>query len=289
MAEQKMTAIQVLSNTTLTVQNQIDDYVKKGKLILPPNYSAGNALKQFQLAVQDNEKLMSCTQASLAKAMLDMVILGLNISKSQIYVIPYGNKAQLSVSYMGKIAIAKRIDPTIKDIIAKVVKDGEDFDFEDNLEDGYSVITKHKRTLQSMDSKNYIAAYATIIYNDEKPNKSLIMTFDRIKKSWMKSMVHPIDNNGNIKAGTTHDLYTEDMMKRTVINAICKMIINTSSDADLFNEVLEENELNEAKTLADAESAEKMSSKEMIDVEFEEVSDDNPHTVIDDETGEIFE
>lgn len=271
MAEQRMTPVQALSNTTQSVQKQIDEYVKQGKLNLPTNYSAGNALKQLQLKIQDDEKLMACTQASLAKAMLDSVLLGLNISKQQFYLIPYSNKAQISISYMGKLAIAKRIDPTIKDIVAKVVKNGEEFDFED-LDGDYVAITKHKRTLESMDSKEYKAAYSTIIYNDGKPNKSLLMTFERIKKSWMKSMVHPIDANGNIKSGTTHDLYTEEMAKRTTINAICKMIVNTSDDSDLFMETLESVELNETKEMNNAEVEEKMSSGEVIDIdEFEEI------------------
>lgn len=273
MAEQGITRIQILSNTTQTVQNQIDTYVKQGRLNLPSNFSYGNALKALQLKIQDDEKLMSCTQASLTKVMLDSVILGLNISKSQFYVIPYGNKAQISISYMGKIAIAKRIDPTIQDIVAKVVKEGEDFDFNE-MDGDYVTITKHKRTLDSMDSKEYKAAYATIIYNDGKPNKSLLMTFERIKKSWMKSMVHPVDNNGNIKKDTTHDLYTEDMAKRTVINAICKMIINTSDDSDLFAETLESTELKSAKATADAEASEKMSSGEFVDVDFTEFEDE---------------
>lgn len=276
MAE-KQTAIQVLSSTTLEVQKQIDQYVQEGRLVIPQNYSAGNNLKQLQLKIQDDEKIMACTQASIAKVMLDSCVLGLNISKNQYYVIPYGNKAQLSVSYMGRVAIAKRIDQNIEDIFGRVVKEGEEFEFEDSVEDGYSIITKHKRTLASMNSKNILAAYATAKYRDGT-SKSLIMTFDRIKKSWMKSPVKPIDQNGNIKAGTTHDIYTEEMAIRTVITALCKPIVNTSSDADLFGETLQSVDLNETKAQTDAIAEEKTATGDFIDVEFYDV---------DDETGEV--
>lgn len=276
MAE-KQTAIQALSSTTLAVQKQIDQYVQEGRLILPQNYSAGNNLKQLQLKIQDDEKIMACTQASIAKVMLDSCVLGLNISKNQYYVIPYGNKAQLSISYMGKCAISKRIDPNIEDIFARVVKKGEEFDFDDT-NDGYSVITKHKRTLASMDSKEYLAAYATIVYKDGMTPKSLIYTWDRIKASWSKSAVHPIDNNGNIKPGTAHAQFTEDMMCRTVVAAICKPIINTSSDADLFGETLQSVDLNETKAQTDAIAEEKTGTGDFIDVDFSEV---------DEETGEV--
>ena len=293
MAEQQKptTAIQKLNNTTIAVQNQIDNYCKEGKLNLPQNYSVGNALKQAQLKIQDTPELMECTQASLAKCLLDMAVLGLNVSKQQAYFINYGGRAQLSVSYMGKVAIAKRIDPTIETITARVVKEGEEFDFDDT-DDGYSIITKHKRTLQSLKSKNIEAAYSTIVYNDGKPNKSLIMTFDRIKQSWKQSQLKPVNEDGTLKKGTTHDKFTEEMCCRTVISAICKSIINTSDDADLFGSTVQSVTLEETKAQADAEAKEKMGSGDVVDVDFSEVEEREESKVspekINMETGEIF-
>lgn len=289
MAEQNkaLTPTQKLKNTTLSVQSEIDKYCKDGKLNLPVNYSVGNALKQAQLKIQDTPELMECTQASLAKCLLDMAVLGLNVSKQQAYMIPYGGRAQLSVSYMGKVAIAKRIDPTIETITARVVKEGEEFEFNDT-DDGYSIVTKHKRTLQSLKSKNIEAAYATIVYNDNKPNKSLIMTFDRIKQSWKQSQLKPVNDDGTLKKGTTHEKFTEEMCCRTVISAICKGIINTSDDADLFGSTVQAVSLEENKAQADAEASEKMGSGDVVDVDvdFSEVPDVPD---IDKETGEILE
>lgn len=270
MATQQMTVLQQLQNTTLSVQNQIDKYCKEGKLNLPQNYSAGNAIKQAQLKIQDDAKLMACTQASIAKAMLDMCILGLTVGKQQCYFVPFGTQAQLSVSYMGKVAIAKRVDPEIKEIFGRVVKKGEEFEFNDSL-DGTTTIIKHKRTLDSLNSKEILAAYATIVYNDDRPPCSTIMTFDRIKKSWAQSAMHPVDSAGNIKDGTTHAKFTEDMAIKTVISAACKMIINTSSDADLFAETVQQNELNETKMYADIEASEKMSSGDIVDIDEEDI------------------
>lgn len=276
MAEQKqLTVVQALSMTKTNVQNQIENYCKNGKLNLPQNYSAGNALNLLQLKIQDDAKVMACTQASIAKVMLDMCILGLNISKTQCYVIPYGTKAQLSVSYLGKVAIAKRIDPTIENIFGRVVKDGEEFDFEDNL-DGGSKILKHKRTLQSLNSKDILAAYATIVYNDGKEPKSLIMSFDRIKQSWEMSTMKPVDDKGNVKKGSTHDKFMEDMCIKTVISAICKPIISTSNDGDLFNEALQSVELEEKSAQAHAQAKENMCKGEFVDVEFSDVKEIEP-------------
>lgn len=288
MAEQQMTSIQRLSNTVATVQKQIDTYVKEGKLDLPPNYSANNALKLAQLKIQDDDKLMNCTQASIAKSLLDMTILGLNISKQQVYLIPYNGQMQISVSYMGKESIAKRINPNIKDIFGRVVKKGETFQFHDNV-DGTTTIEEHTRTLESMDGKEIIAAYCTITYKDGSQPTSTIMTFDRIKRSWMQSQMRPVDANGNIKEGSVHAKFTEEMAIKTVVSAACKSIINTSNDKDLFNITVQSVDLNETKIYADAEAHKKMSSGEFIDVDFDDENSQEPQLSINKEADKIFE
>ncbi len=307
MAEQPKGAMTVQKKLKMTVdgvQKSIEGYVSQGQLNLPANYSAGNALKQAQLLIQDNPKLMACTQSSLAKCMLDCVVLGLNVSKAQAYFIPYGDKAQLSVSYQGKKAIAMRIDPTIEDIVAMPLKEDEEFVFED-LSNGYVKIAKHQRNLAAMRSQSkamtkameskdvkvfndtvndiYIGAYATILYNDGKEHKSLIMMLDRIKSSWGQSQAKPLDDNGNIKIGATHAKFVDEMICKTVITAICKPIINASDDSDLFVQVAKSVELDEAAAEAHAEKEENANTGEVIDVDFEETE------VLDDFDEDIME
>ena len=59
------------------------------------------------------------------------------------------------------------------------------------------------------------------------------MTMEEIKQAWKQSKMYPVDNEGNIKAGSTHDKFTADMAEKTVINGLCKHIINTSTDSYL--------------------------------------------------------
>ena len=278
MAETKALSFnQTLTALVKKTNAEVENLTQKGELALPPNYSAGNALKQFQLMVQDDEKIKSCTSASIAKCMLDMVIMGLNPSKKQTYCIPYGNKATLMPSYLGNVAIAKRIDPTIEDVRARTIHRGEEFEFEDDMESGYSRVTKHKRTLETMAVNNpdedIVGAYATIIYNDGKKPVSLVMPFSEVKKRWAKSQVHPIDGNGKVKPNSTHFQFPDRMAERTVINAICVPIIAKSDDNDLFTTTSQAVSIQAAKVEADAEAEEKMCSGDAIDVDFSEVED----------------
>ncbi len=284
MSEQKqMTPTQGLIVTTEKAISQIEEMSANGRLVLPPNYSASNAVKQAQLAIQDNPKLMACSMASLGKSMIDLAILGLNISKEQAYFIPYGNQCKLSVSYQGKKAIAKRIDPQIKDIIARPVKQSEVFEFED-LDNGYSRIIKHQRTMESMNSKEYLGGYATIIYENGE-TKSLIMTYDRIKKSWSMSQTKPIDDKGNLKETSTHAKFTDEMINKTLITAISKPIINSSDDSDLYCQTAQAISLDEKQMTAEQQIEENANNGEVIDIEGYEVED----LEIDVDTGEILE
>lgn len=274
-------AIMVLNKTKQSVFQKIDGYIQQNQLVLPPNYSFGTALNQFQLMIQDDAKIMSCTQASIAKTMLDMAIMGLSLAKSQCYVIPYGNQAKLHVSYLGKVALAKRIDPTIDDVVARVVKEGEIFEFSD-LPNGYSRIDKHQRTLQSMDSKNIIGAYATILYNNGDEPKSLIMTYERIKKSWGQSKMNPVLADGNIKPGGVHANFTEEMCCKTVISAICKPIISHSDDGSLFSNTIQTVDIEETAAQAKAEVEESNGVGPMIDfvdADFTEVVENSVDVV----------
>lgn len=284
-------AMVLLNKTKQSVIQKLDGYIADKQIIMPVNYSYGNALNQAQLMLQDNYDIMNnCTPNSIAKAMLDMAILGLNPAKEQCYFIKYGSQATLKPSYKGKVAICKRIDSTILDITGRAVKDGEIFEFEDDI-DGYSTIIKHQRTLLSMDSKNIVGAYATILYKDGKKPRSLIMTFDRIKKSWAMSQMKPILADGSVKPGSTHEKFSEEMCIRTVINKICGPIISHSDDGSLFSKTAMAVDIEESAAQAKVEIQEKQSSGPYIDfdtvqdADYEDVSEpvEKPVEVVGDE------
>lgn len=267
--------VQKLKDTSTSVINQVMEYANNGKLEIPKNYSVGNAVNALRLMIVDDDKLRNCTTASIANAMLNMCILGLNPSKKQCYPIAYGDKLGLMVSYFGNSTIAKRADPTIKDIVADVVKEGEGLEFE-HLPGNVYKIKNHTRTLETMDSDKIIAAYATILYNDGKEPVSLVMTWREILQSWKKSTAKPFDEDGNLKPSSTHAQYPEDMAKRTVINKITKMVRNTSDDSSLFEQARKSIDLENAQNEAEQETIENTcSEEEYTDVDYEEFSEDS--------------
>lgn len=262
-----------LKSVTENVIATISQYTTDKKLTLPPNYSPENAINALKLKIMDDDKLRSCSMTSVANTMLQMAILGLNPAKNQCYPVAFDGKMGLMTSYFGNKMIAMRINPNIKDIVADVVKQEEDFEFEHDVYGNFKVI-KHTKTLESMDSKNFVAGYATIIFKDGTEPKTLIMTYNRIKESWKKSSAKPFDDNGQLKEKSVHYQYTEEMIKRTVINAITKDIRNSSSDADLFSQTVDAMMMDNSQ--AEANEEVKRNTKEddeAVDIEYSSEED----------------
>lgn len=205
-----------------------------GEIHFPPDYSPQNALKSAWLAIQeakDKDKkpaLEVCTKVSVYNSLMDMVITGLNPAKKQGYFLVYGNQLVFQRSYFGSEALAKRVDPEIAEIVAEPVYEGDEFEFE--IVRGKKQVVKHKQTIESINSKKVKAGYCMVIGHNGDVKKTEIMTFDEIKKAWAKSKMNPIGQDGKVKAGSTHDDFMAEMVRKTVINRTCKTIFNSSDD-----------------------------------------------------------
>lgn len=218
------------------VAAKVREFSTNGELNFPANYSPENAMKSAWLQLQetvDKDKkpvLEVCTKASIANALLNMVVQGLNPAKKQGYFIAYGTALLFQRSYFGTMAVAQRVDPDIDDIAAQVVYAGDTFKYA--IERGRKRVVEHVQDLANVDKAAIAAAYCTVYYADGH-EATEIMTFDEIKQAWRQSQMHPVADNGAIKAGSTHDKFTAEMAMKTVINRTCKRIVNASDDSDL--------------------------------------------------------
>ncbi|SMB97999.1 recombination protein RecT [Thermanaeromonas toyohensis ToBE] len=264
-------------DTVDLVAAKVQEYLRRGEINLPPDYSPVNALKSAWLILQntvDREKrpvLQTCTKASIVNALMDMVIQGLNPAKQQCYFIAYGNQLVCQRSYFGTMAVAKMVNPDIADIVAEVVYEGDVFTYK--LDRGKKIVTNHEQKLENINPKKIKAAYAMVINHNDEVIATEIMTIDQIKQAWRQSPIHPVDEKGNIKPGTTHDKFTAEMCIRTVINKVCKPIINSSNDAQLLRAVRRSEEI-AAEVEAEQEIAEN-ANQQVIDIEPIEEPEEN--------------
>ena len=212
------------------VGKKVQEFVSRGELHLPPNYSVENAMKSAWLILQntvDKDKrpvLQACTRDSIANALLDMAVQGLNPAKKQGYFIAYGKQLVFQRSYFGTMAVTKRVAGA-KDIFAEIVYKGDEFEYQ--IKNGNKYITKHIQKIENVDHNNIVAAYCTLIFDDDRQFTD-IMTWQEIQKAWSKSKMNPQ------REGSTHKEFAQEMVRKTVINRACKRYLNSSDDGGLL-------------------------------------------------------
>ena len=243
---------------TEKVRQQIADLEAKKQIALPPNYSPENALKSAWLILQETVTtdkkpvLQNCTPVSIQNALFSMVIQGLSPSKKQCYFIPYGNQLQLSRSYLGTIAVTKRLSG-IKDVKAHVIYEGDTFETEYDIKTASVVVKEFKPNFSTIDITKIVGVFAVIL-GEDGPVHTEIMTMAQVRNAW---------NQGQMKGNSgAHKNFSEEMAKKSVINRACKAYWNTSDDSDLLIEAIN--------NTTDAEDEPNYDSKNVIaDAQFE--------------------
>ena len=236
MATKNEVAEQGKKNAELVVNNafidglsmQLQEKTKYG-LSFPADYNPTNALMGAYLIMKEttdkNGKciLESCSQASIANSLMDMATLGLNASKKQGYFIAYGGKCQFQKSYFGNITLARRNG--LKTINAEIIYDGDIFKY--HIENGMKVIDVHEQDFMNIDNDKILGAYAVAVMDDGRKVVE-VMNINQLKKAWNQRM-------GGLKedASSTHMKFKDQMAKKTVINRLCKLIGNTSTDGNI--------------------------------------------------------
>jgi recombination protein RecT len=258
-----------------SVQNRIAEMQNKGSIELPNNYSVGNALKSAYLILQETQTsgkkpvLQACTQESIANSLLDMATQGLNPSKDQCYFIAYGNKLTMSRSYLGTIALTKRIKG-VKDVKGYAVYKDDKFEL------GFDILTGKQKILEfcpglNRDSKNLIGAFALILGDNEILHTEY-MDINQIHNAW---------NQGSMKGNSgAHKNFPDQMAIKTVINRACKFYVSTSDDSDKIAEFMNKSVEDTDRELE--EEKKEFANKEVVEIE------EIPESV-DEETREIIE
>lgn len=220
------------------VSTRAKEAVLAGELDIPKDYSISNALRSAWLELENAKTknkqpvLTACTRNSIIHALQQMLVQGLDPGKSQVYFIAFGNELVALRSYFGSMALAKRGNPRIASFTAQVVYEGDDLEY-DIINGRYSV-TKHSQKFSNIDRTKIVAAYANAIGRAGEVVDSDLMAIDEIKESWKMSKTKPVNDAGVISTGSAHGKFTGEFAKKTVINRLCKRIINTSTDEALM-------------------------------------------------------
>ena len=265
-------------NITDNVLARIKEMEGDGIIQMPYNYSYQNALKSAYLVLQETQTrdkkpvLEACTQTSICNALLDMCVQGLSVAKKQGYFIPYGNQLQFSRSYLGTVAVTKRLTG-VKDVKAYCIYEGDEFEQEFDIDTATMKITKFNPKIENRDNSKIKGAFAVVVMDDPSENYVEVMTMKEIKEAW---------NQGQMKGNSgAHKNFTQEMSKKTVTNRACKHFYSTSDDSDILIESINrtaaynKEDIIESTAQEVSQDIEENTCSEVIDVELEDIKKNN--------------
>lgn len=214
-------------------------------LTFPADYNPTNALMGAYLILKEtNDKngkcvLETCSQASIANSLMDMVTMGLSMQKKQCYPIAYGGKLQCQVSYHGHKAMAHRYGAKI--INAEVIYEGDTFRY--HIENGRKILDEHQQDFRNIDLDKIVGAYCVVTLVDGSTYME-VMNISQIKTAWKKGYGYK-ENSG------THKEFTDMMAKKTVTSRACKQIVQQYGDVFAVDSYEKAEELETADTVAE--------------------------------------
>ena len=233
MAEDKNTA---LAEKKETFSMMLTDSLTEVEDALPSGFNKTRFVQNAVALLNENDVLAKFAKEQkngalqIKAGLLKGAFLGLDFYSSEAYLIPYGSKLQFMPSYRGCVKLAQKysIRP-IKDIYAKVVRKGDEF--EEKIVDGHPTVDFKPLPFNDGD---IIGAFAVCEFQDGGFQYD-VMSLKELENTRKAS---------KMKNGPAWSQYTSEMYRKTVIHRLVKHLqIDFDSPEQLkyFNEGTEAN------------------------------------------------
>lgn len=198
------------------ISNKIDEELISHKSALPAGFNRVRFTMNCTTMLQDMmkkepQKLQVIQPNTIAMCMVKGAYLGLDFFNGECYAIPYGKEMNFQTDYKGEIKLCKKYSSNpIKDIYAKLVRDG-DF-FEESVEGGVPDIRFKAVPFSDAEVKG---AFAVVLFKDGSMlyESMSVAEIELIRKNFSKA--------GNSPAWTKTP---GEMYKKTVLRRLCKSI-----------------------------------------------------------------
>lgn len=199
-------------NYLMEVHKGLEGGLDKQVAALPKEFNKQRFLQNCMTVLQDGQNDFSkCEPSTVVRTLLKGAFLGLDFFNGECYAIPYGGNCQFQTDYKGEIKLCKQYSKNpIKDIYAKVVKEGDIF--EEEIKDGQQFVNFKPKPFNDGE---IIGAFAIVLYTDGS------MMYDTMSKLDIEHTRQVFSKAANSKAWK--ESYGE-MCKKTVLRRLCKLV-----------------------------------------------------------------
>lgn len=196
--------------------NELNKLLKRKMGAMPKDFNQTRFLQNCMTVLQDTYNIENCQPISIARTLLKGAFLGLDFFQKECYAIPYKGELQFQTDYKGETKLAKKYSiRAIKDIYAKVVKEGDLFEEE---------ITKGQQSINfkpsSFNNNKIVGAFAVVLYQDGGMEYETMSTeeIEKIKENFSQK---------SYKTGEYSKAWVQvpgEMYKKTVLRRLVKKI-----------------------------------------------------------------
>jgi len=178
---------------------------------LPKDFNRERFVQNCLAVMNENPGLAKINPAQVIQGLCKGAYLGLDFMNRECYLIPYGNSVQFQTDYKGEVKFTKKYSVRkIKDIYAKVVREGDEFTEE--IKDGQPSIDFKPLPFNG---GNIIGAFAVVLYNDGG------MSYETMSVADINSVRNNYSKASQSKAWKNS---FDEMCKKTVLRRLCKHI-----------------------------------------------------------------
>ena len=224
---------------------------------MPQGFNQTRFLQNCMTVLQDTKGIENCNPTSVARTLLKGAFLGLDFFQKECYAIPYGNDLQFQTDYKGETKMAKKYSiRAIKDIYAKVVRKGDEFNEE--IVQGQQVVNFKPLPFNN---DEIIGAFAVVLYQDGGMEYETMST----------EQIEGIRNNfSKMKNGLMWTKTPEEAYKKTVLRRLTKKIEKDFSSVEQAKAYAESADVEFKEDASVNQTAKDPFKDEVIDVQFSE-------------------
>lgn len=245
-----------------TFSELLAEELNNTKNALPADFNIPRFVQNSIALLNGNDTLVKYNKqygsAQIKAGLVRAAYLGLDALNAECYLVPYGSTLNLMPSYKGSIKMAKKYATRpIKDIYAKVVREGDEF--EEVVINGEPSVNFRPKPFSNA---NIIGVFAVCLYQDGGQVVET-MSIEDVENSRSQS---------KSKNAIPWTKFYSEMVKKTCLHRLCKGL---SIDMDAkewasWNEGLEIE--TDQKELRDRDISANENSGDFIDIEGEEVT-----------------
>ena len=231
----------------LTFSQSLNNDLMEVKDALPKDLNTARFVNNAVALLNENTQLQDFAKANgtsqIKAGMLKAAYLGLDFMNKEAYLVPYGKQLNFMKSYTGAIKLCKKysIRP-IKDIYAKLVREGDDYAVE-IINNEPKITFKPK----PFNDGKVEGAFAVAIFEDGG------VQYEEMSLA----MLEKVRSCSKMKSGAVWTQWTDQMYLKSVLHRLCKRIeidFDNAEQIKYFGEEMEIETDPQAQAQADIES-----------------------------------